>query len=208
MRIAHASLIVLLALPAGFAAARPQAQEQQPSSPAEAARRAREKAASQPKAARAWDNDTVPRTPTEVNVVGTPAAAAPASANAAASSAQNSAAAPAAPQTQAAAPAPPASGAAKEVNDKAATQPELESAKERLKTLTAELEALSRQFTLDQRLYYGKPNYASDREGQQKLDQEHNQVELKRQEVAEAQQKVNELQASLGPPAASAPNPN
>ena len=90
------------------------------------------------------------------------------------------------------------------------TRSELDSAKDRLKTLMANLDILSRQYTLDQQQYYSKPNYSSDRDGQERLNKEQNDVEAKRQEVAEAQKKVDELQAKLGPPSSTQPpqNPN
>jgi hypothetical protein len=198
MRIVRWGLAILLVVPGSIAAAQ---QEQQPQTLADAAKRAREQKKDQPKATHVWDNDTVPKSPNAVSVVGQAgAASAPAEQNAAT---PPSAAAPAAP---AGAPAPASdANTANSSNDPAQAQSELNDAKERLKKLRDELDLLSRQFNLDQQTHYGKPNYATDTEGTEKLKSEESQVEAKKQEVAEAQKKVDEAQAKAGPPAPPAP---
>jgi hypothetical protein len=209
MKIACGGFILLLALPVKFAAARPldkqqTSDQQQPASIAEAARRTREQKKSHPQATHSWDNDNIPTNPNEVSVVGSTAAPPP-DENA---RADNAAGAPAGAQNAGA--APPSGDAAKEANDQAAVRAELDRAKDHLKTLTADLDILSRQYTLDQQQYYSKPNYSSDRDSQERLNKEQSDVEAKRQEVAEAQKKVDELQAKLGPPSSAEPpkNPN
>ena len=188
MRIVRWGLAILLVLPAGIAAAQ---QDQQPQTLAEAARLAREQKKDQPKATHYWDNDTVPKTPNEVSVVGQASAAT-------ATGEEKDANSPAA-----GAPASDA-GAAKGSSDSAA-QSELNDAKERLKNLTADLDLVTRQNDLDRRTYYGKPDYSSDTDGADKLKREETEIEAKKQEVAEAQKKVDELQAKLGPPPEAAP---
>src|ERR1700675_179564 len=212
MKIACAGFILLLALPVKFAAARPlgkqqTSDQQQPASIAEAARRTREQKKSHPQATHSWDNDNIPTNPNEVSVVGSPAAPPP-DENAPSARTDNATGAPAGAQNAGA--APPSGDAAKEASAQAAVRSELDSAKDRLKTLMANLDILSRQYTLDQQQYYSKPNYSSDRDGQERLNKEQNDVEAKRQEVAEAQKKVGELQAKLGPPSSTQPpqNPN
>src|SRR5262249_57460 len=81
MKSAWPGLAILLLLPVNSAFARPPQQQQyheeDPSNVADAARRAREqKKEQQPKPAKVWDNDTIPKTPSEVNVVGQAPAAA------------------------------------------------------------------------------------------------------------------------------------
>jgi len=212
MKIACAGFILLLALPVKFAAARPlgkqqTSDQQQPTSIAEAARRTREQKKSQPQATHSWDNDNIPTNPNELSVVGSPAAPPP-DENAPSARADNAAGAPAGAQNAGA--APPSGDAAKEANDQAAVRSELDSAKDHLKILMTNLDILSRQYTLDQQQYYSKPNYSSDRDGQERLNKEQSDVEAKRQEVAEAQKKVDELQAKLGPASSTEPpkNPN
>jgi hypothetical protein len=198
MKIASASLILILAVPAGFAAA--QAPDQQPPSVAEAARRTREQKKEQAKPSHTWDNDNIPTTPNGVSVVGTASAAD-----------DSAAAAPADEKNAASAPAPGSGDAAKPAGaqDLAGAKSGVDSAKENLKTLMADLDVLSRQLTLDQQQFYSKPNYSADSDGQEKLSREEAEVEVKRQQVAEAQKKVDELQAQQGPPSASPPaNPN
>jgi hypothetical protein len=212
MKIACAGFILLLALPVKFAAARPlgkqqTSDQQQQASIAETARRNREQKKSHPPATHSWDNDNIPTNPNELSVVGSPAAP-PADENAPSARADNAAGAPAGAQNAGA--APPSGDAAKEANNQAAVRSELDSAKDHLKTLMTNLDILSRQYTLDQQQYYSKPNYSSDRDGQERLNREQSDVEAKRQEVAEAQKKVDELQANLGPPSSPQPpqNPN
>jgi hypothetical protein len=211
MKIACAGFILLLALPVRFAAARPlgkqqTSDQQQPASIADAARRTRDQKKSHPQAAHSWDNDNIPTNPNELSVVGSPTAPPP-DENAPSARADNAAGAPAGAQN---AGASPSGDTAKEAKDQAAVRSELDSAKDHLKTLMADLDILSRQYTLDQQQYYSKPNYSTDPDGQERLNKEQSDVEAKRQEVAEAQKKVDELQAKLGPASSTEPpkNPN
>jgi hypothetical protein len=190
MRIGQSALAILLLVPGGIAAAQ---QDQQPQTLADAARRAREHKKDQPKASHYWDNDTVPKSPNEVNVVG--------QAGASMAPSEESAAAPAASGAPAAGAPASDAGAAKGPNDSAPGQSDLNDAKERLKNLTADLDLLNRQYGLDKQSYFGKPNYASDTDGADKLKREESQIEAKKQEVAEAQKKVDEAQAKSGAPA-------
>src|ERR1700756_5804204 len=80
MKSAWPGLAFLLLLPLNSVSARQprpqQSQQDDSSSIADAARRAREQKKEQPKPARVWDNDTIPKKPGEVSVIGqTPAAA-------------------------------------------------------------------------------------------------------------------------------------
>ena len=66
-----------------------------------------------------------------------------------------------------------------------------------LQTAKADLDILQRKFNLDSQTYYGKPDYAADKEGAASIDAEKGQVEAKQQEVADAQMKVDQLEAKL-----------
>jgi hypothetical protein len=180
MRIVRWGLATLLALPGGIAAAQ---QAQPTQSVAEAAKRSRELKKDSPKATHHWDDDTVPKSPNEVSVVGQASASvAPGDTTAAAAAAGT--------------PAGDANAA------KGATASELNGAMERLKNLTAELDLLTREYDLDRRTYYGKTNYSADTDGAEKLRKEEIQIEAKKREVADAQKKVDEAQAKVGEPAA------
>jgi hypothetical protein len=185
MRIVRWGLATLLALPGGIAAA----QQAQPTQiVAEAAKRSRELKKDSPKATHHWDDDTVPKSPNEVSVVGQASAStAPGDTTAAAAAAGT-----------------PAGGAnaAKDSTAAAQAQSELNAAMERLKNLTAELDLLTREYDLERRTYYGKTNYSADTDGAEKLKREEIQIEAKKQEVADAQKKVDEVQAKAGEPAA------
>jgi DNA repair exonuclease SbcCD ATPase subunit len=200
MRIVRWGLAILLVVPGGIAAAQ---QEQQPQTLADAAKRSREQKKDQPKATHFWDNDTVPKSPNAVSVVGQAStASAPAEERTATPSVGAGAAAPASD-----------ANAANNSNDSAQAKAELSDAKESLKKLKDELDLLTRQYNLDQQSHYGKPDYASDTAGADKLKSEESQVEAKKQEVAEAQKKADEAQAKVGPPEPPAPavtptNPN
>jgi DNA repair exonuclease SbcCD ATPase subunit len=198
MRIARLGIAMLLMMPAGIAAAQ-QAQPSQPQSLADAARRSREQKKDQAKPARFWDNDSIPTTPGAVSVVG--------DANASSATAADDKAADSSTKGAAAA-APGSADASKNAN---ATEAELNAAKEHLKQLTADLDLLNRQNDLDRRTYYGKPDYSKDTDGADNLKREQDRIESKKQEVADAQKKVDEAQAKLGapsPPAAVTPSTN
>ncbi|MGB0034787.1 MAG: hypothetical protein WBP79_04855 [Candidatus Acidiferrales bacterium] len=213
MRLARWGSVILLVLPVGIAAAQqqqppppPASQQEQPQSVGEAARRAREQKKDQAKGGRVWDNDNIPKTPSTVSVVGQGAtpegAAAPAAGDAAAAPAASDQAASGAAAPAAAAPADNAD------KEKTAIESELSAAKELLQSVQKDLDIASRQYSLDQQQFNTKPNYASDREGAAKLADEASQVEAKRQQVADAQKRVDELTAKLKSASAAASSPN
>jgi hypothetical protein len=183
MRIASAGLLVLLALPVGVVSAQQQQHsQQQPDSVAEAARRGREQKKDQAKPTKVWNEDNLPKTPGDVNVVGQPAASADSISPAA--------------SVQGAAGAPAASGE-KSGKDTKALQASLAGAKDRLQRLKTDLDILKRTYDLDSQMYYGKPNYVADTAGAAKIADEKSQVDAKQQEVDAAQKKVDELEAEL-----------
>jgi len=196
-----------LALPSPQQSQQPaQSDQTAPTTLADAARRAREQKKEQAKATHTWDNENIPKTPNEINVVGEAPAADPnagTTAKAAVPSGDASAST-ASPQGTPAQGAPPAGAAAKAV-DKSEVESQLAAAKDLLQSLQKDLDILQRQYTLDQQAFYGKPDYANDTAGAANLKAEAGQMEAKRQQVAEAQAKVDALQAKLGPPPAPAP---
>ena len=230
MKSAWPGLAILLLLPVNSVFARPpqpqQYHEEDPSNVADAARRARDQKKEQSKPAKVWDNDTIPKTPGAVSVIGpAPAAAegddaaagadakdADASAKAATAGAEgaDNAGKPAnegASGTPAPAATTEAGGAGAATDEKAksgeasaevaAIQSDLAAAKAQLQTAKADLDILQRKFNLDSQTYYGKPDYAADKEGAATIDAERGQVEAKQQEVADAQMKVDQLEAKL-----------
>lgn len=200
MRIARLGLMILLATPAGITAAQAQ-QDQTPPQPAQqqpqrdpvadAARRAREQKKDQPKAAKVFDNDSVPTTPGGVNVVGQSG-----------TTADNAANSPTADQAIPAAPGQQANGSASASSanaaDNVAISAGIDSAKEQLKSLQKDLDILQRTFTLDQQMFLVKPDHDADRAGAAKLKDEQQQIADKQQEVADAQKRIDELQSKLG----------
>jgi hypothetical protein len=185
----------------------------------DAARRAREQKKEQPKTAKVWDNDSIPKKPGEVSVIGqTPAAAEGDDSAAGAGAKDKDAAAAASDKTEnsanesaSATPATaPASGAgagaaaseekadgSKASAEIAAIQSDLAAARAQLQTAKADLDVWQRKFNLDSQTYYSKPNYAADKDGAASIDAEKSALEAKQQEVADAQMKVDQLEAKL-----------
>jgi hypothetical protein len=216
MKSGWLSLAFLLVVPVKSAVALPQQslQYQDDQNVVDAARRAREQKKEQPKSAKVWDNDTIPKKPGEVSVIGqTPAAAESDDSAAGAGAKDKDAAAAASDKTEnpasesaSATPAPsPAAGAAvatSEEGSKAsaeitAIQSDLAAARAQLQTVKADLDILQRKFNLDSQTYYSKPNYAADKDGAASIDAEKSALEAKQQEVADAQMKVDQLEAKL-----------
>jgi hypothetical protein len=190
MRIACSGLLVLLALPVGIASAQQQQQppQQQADSIADAARRSRELKKDQAKPAKVWDNDTMPKTPGAVSVVGQSAPTSDDSGNQAAASAQGAIGTPDAGVAKA---------GEKSGNDVKALLASLAAAKDRLQIEKTELDILQRKYDLDSQMYYGKPNYVADRDGAASLASEKSDLDAKQQEVDAAQKKVDQLEAEL-----------
>jgi hypothetical protein len=235
MKSAWPGLAILLLLPVNSVFARPpqpqQYHEEDPSNVADAARRARDQKKEQSKSAKVWDNDTIPKTPGAVSVVGQAQVAAEGDDSEAGAGTKDAgtkdAAKNATPGSEGAdkdakpanesgsatpAPAPAteagggaAAGAATDEKAKggeasaetAALQSDLAAAKTQLQAAKADLDILQRKFNLDSQTYYGKPDYAADKEGAASIDAEKAQVEAKQQEVADAQMKVDQIEAKL-----------
>jgi hypothetical protein len=179
MKLAKWGLAILLAspiaiVPAVSAQSQDAAQSSQPQdSLAAAARRAREEKKDQSKPAKVWDNDNIPSNPGAVSVVGD------ANQGGAASSDQGA-------QGQ---------GTPADNKDKAAISAELDSDQQQLKSLKTDLDIAQRKLVLDQQVYYGKPDYSSDKAGGAALKDEQDQIAAKQQEIDDLQQKIDALQA-------------
>jgi len=169
MRIANWALTILLVVPFGVASA-----QQQEDSLAAASRRAQEEKKNQPKAGKVWDNDNLPTG--NVNVVGqTPPAG----------------------ETTAGAAATEETAPSVSPEEAAAIAEDLNAAQAKLASLKTDADILQRKFVLDSQMYYGKPNYAADREGGAAIKAEKAQVDAKMEEVAAAQKEVDAPQAKL-----------
>lgn len=203
MKSAWPGLAIVILLQAGLTSAKQPLEQQQQgdsTSIADAARRSREQKKEQPKGTKVWDNDTIPRKPGAVSVVGqTPAAdvtddsaTKPADGDGTAASQPTST-----DSTSSAVPAADKSEGSKASAELAAIQTDLASAKTHLQTAKTDLDILQRKFTLDSQMYYSKPNYAADKDGAANISAEKSDLEAKQQEVADAQMKVDQLEAKL-----------
>jgi hypothetical protein len=202
MKIANWGLGALLVMPMGIAAgqAQPPSQDAQAPAPtdtlAAAAKQAREAKKDQPKPARVWNDDTIPKSNAAISVVGqTP---------------DETAGTAAAPGDAAAAPAAAAvngsAGAGGGAGSRAALESAIANAKEKLATVKVDLDLLQRTYTLDSQMYYIKPDYASDTDGAAKLKDEQDQIAAKQQEMDDVQKKIDDLNAELSnQPAPAAP---
>lgn len=162
-----------------------------PASAADAARKSRDQKKQAAKSTHVWDDDNIPKTG-GVSVVGS--AAAP-DANAAPAGNNGVAANPVSPSAPAPAPAPSAAISPKEQTQMQAAVLE---AQEKIADLKKDVDIAERRFGLDSDSYYGKPNYAADREAKRALDSEQAQLEDKKQQLHQAEQMLAELQAKLG----------
>jgi hypothetical protein len=207
MKIAHWSLGILLVLPMGIAAgqAQPPAQDSQAPTPAAtdslaaAAKAARESKKDQPKPARVWNDDTIPKSNDSISVVGkTPVDD---SANAAGGTG-DAANAPAADGSAGA-----GGGAAVVADVRGALRTSIQNAKEKLATVKVDLDILQRTYTLDAQMYYGKTDYASDTAGAAKLQDEQDRIAAKQQEMDAEQKLIDDMEADLAkiPEAATPP---
>jgi hypothetical protein len=209
MKIAHWSLGILLVMPMGIAAgqAQPPAQDAQAPAPtdslAAAAKAAREAKKDQPKPARVWNDDTIPKSNGAISVVGqTPATDDTNSAAAATGDAANAAAA-------GNGSAGAGGGAAAGADIRGALESSIQNAKEKLATIKVDLDLLQRTYTLDSQMYYIKPDYASDTEGAAKLKDEQDRIAAKQQEMDEQQKLIDDMEAELSRlPAAATPPAN
>ena len=205
MKIAHWSLGILLVMPMGIAAGQAQPAGQDAQAPAAtpaasdslaaAAKAARDAKKDQPKPARVWNDDTIPKSNDAISVVGKTAADDSANAAAGTGDAANA--------------APAADGSAVVADVRGALQTSIQNAKEKLATIKVDLDILQRTYTLDSQMYYIKPDYASDTEGAAKLQDEQDRIATKQREMDEEQKLIDDMEADLAKiPAAAAPVAN
>jgi hypothetical protein len=198
MKTLRWSLGLMLLMPLG--AVSTQAQQDVPppaanQSPADAAAAAKADAAAKTKKARVWDNENIPKAGDEISVVGQPI---PDQSSAASTSGSDGSAngAPAAPG---------ASDKDKEKKEEAAIDgskgekdQRVAAAKEKLENLKRDLDLQSRKLTLDSETYFGKPDYKTDTEGAEQLQNEKDGIASKQAEVDAAQKELDDLVAQLG----------
>jgi hypothetical protein len=157
------------------------AQQTQSDSLVAAARQAREEKAQQSKPMRVWDNDNIPKRPDEITVLNGNTAQNPATPDSPVSSAD----------------VKETAGKTAPSEKKAAIETNLGVAKENLQTLQNDLDILKRKLALDQQSYYGKPDYATDKDGASSLNEEQDKIDAKQLEMGAAQQKIADLQSQL-----------
>jgi len=200
MKIAHWSLGILLVVPIGIATGQAQDAQAPAQAPAAsdslaaAAKAAREAKKDQPKPARVWNDDTIPKSNDAISVVGqAPATDDTNSAATATGDAANGA----------------GGGAAAVADVRGALQTSIQNAKEKLATIKVDLDLLQRTYTLDSQMYYIKPDYASDTAGAAKLQDEQDRIAAKQREMDEEQKMIDDMEADLAKlPAAAAPPAN
>ena len=184
MKCANLGVVILLFATASVALARQPGQQED--TVAAASRRAREQKQQQAKAPKVWDNDNIPKNPGALSVIGQSAPENPSPSDS--SGKEDS-------KTAASADAKKAPATAAE--QKATIETELAAAKDQLQTLQNDLDILQRKYTLDEQTYYGKTNYAADKAGAASLQDEHDQIDSKQQEIIAVQQKIADLQTQL-----------
>src|ERR1700689_3183723 len=208
MKIAHWGLGILLVMPMGIAAGQAQSPSQDAQAPAPAptdslaaaAKQVREAKKDQPKPARVWNDDTIPKSNAAIRGVGKT----PDENGGAAATPGDAAAAP--PAAAANGSAGAGGGAAAGGGDRKALETSIANAKEKLATIKVDLDLLQRTYTLDSQMYYIKPDYASDTDGAAKLKDEQDQIAAKQQEMDDGQKKIDDLKPPLSKlPGSAAP---
>jgi hypothetical protein len=186
-KMARWALILLAAVAtAGLASARPQAavKPQQTETPAEAARKAKEQKKAEPTSERVWDNDNISLPAGGVEVIGPDANAQATDANGAESpsdqTAANSATAP-----------------ALSPDELAHLQQAIKESQDKIEDLKKDVDLADRKYVLDAAMFYGKPNFSADKDGQKAINREKSGVDDKKQQLKFAQQMLAELQAKL-----------
>jgi hypothetical protein len=199
MKSVWPGLAILILFQVAPAAAQPQQQHDDSTSIADAARRSRELKKEQPKSTKVWDNDTIPTKPGDVSVIGQAPATAASDDSATKSADDDAKTADKAgdPTSTPVTPAAERAEASETAQKIAAIQADLAAAKAHLQSTKADLDILQRTFVLDSQMYYSKPNYVADKDGAAKIDGEKAEVDAKQQEVADAQMKVDQLEAKL-----------
>jgi hypothetical protein len=201
----------ILALGAS-ANARPQAatKPQQSDPTVEAARKARDQKKAAGKQGRVWDNDNIALPMSDVEVIGPNANAPATDANGGASS----------DQTANAAEQSVAATALQQLSPEelAQVQQSIKELQEKVADLKQDVDLAQRKYTLDAAMFYGKPDFVEDKDGQKAINQEKSGVDDKKQQLQAAEQALAKLQGTLAaapqakatetkPPEPSAPNP-
>jgi hypothetical protein len=85
-------------------------------------------------------------------------------------------------------------------------QSAVQEAQDKISDLKKDVDIAQRKFSLDSDMYYGKPDYAADRDGKKALDNEQANLKDKQDQLQQAEKELAELQAKLGV-AGGAPKP-
>lgn len=184
MKFAKIGIVVLLVSPLATSAWAPQSSSSsqsnttyEPESLGDAARRVREQKKEEPKPAKVWTNDDIPKTDAAISIIGTSNEAAPAE-----SSEKQKGEKKSAPMTP---------------DQKADLQSQLDDAKAQLASLKTDLDIAQRKYALDEQTYLSNPNHPQDTSGAAALQDEKQQIADKQEQIADAQKKVDDLQAQL-----------
>lgn len=183
MKISRLGVVVAvtaLCVPGPLGASSPQPSQQQTPSLGDLARRLREQRKDQPKSKQVWTNDNIPTTPGAISIVGVPPTPEPV-----------------AKTEKEDKDIPKDAKHDQKLKGIAETEGALLTAHKTLDDLRKDFDLFERQLNLDSQQFYGTPDFSSDREGQAKIDAETALLEVKRQEVAAAKQKVDDLEAAL-----------
>jgi hypothetical protein len=89
--------------------------------------------------------------------------------------------------------------------NRSAAEGDLASAKNKLADLKADLDVMQRKYEMDQSSYYGKTNYAADKDGAAALASEKADIDDKLDEVATAEKQLAELQSKVDTASADKP---
>jgi len=166
------------------ASARPQAatKPQQTETTAEAARKAREEKKSAGKQ-RVWDNDNISLPMSDVEVIGpnTIAPATDASGEASADQTANNATAQPALSPE----------------ELAQAQQSIKELQDKIADLKQDVDLAQRKYTLDAAMFYGKPDFVEDQDGQKAINREQAGVDDKKQQLQSAEQLLAKLQTKV-----------
>ena len=84
-------------------------------------------------------------------------------------------------------------------------QAAIKEAQDKLAELKQQIDLSQRKYNLDAAMYYGKPEYEADKDGQKAINQEKGSLDDKKQQLKLTQQMLAELQAKIGTAPVKAP---
>ena len=84
-------------------------------------------------------------------------------------------------------------------------QAAIKEAQDKIAELKQQIDLSQRKYNLDAAMYYGKPEYEADKDGQKAINQEKGSLDDKKQQLKLTQQMLAELQAKIGTAPVKAP---